>query len=188
MKKIAILASAAVMMFNTAKAQYTLDKAHSSVGFTITHLSVSDIDGAFKTFDATLTSTKDDLSDMAFTFTAAVSSVNTESAQRDGHLQSPDFFDAAKNPNITFVSKSVKKDLVDGKYTIIGELTMHGVTKLVDLKATIKKATNPMTKKDIVGVKVTGTVDRTQFNIGSSMPDAALSNKVEIRVSGEFSK
>ena len=189
MKKIAIMASAAaVLMFSNAKAQnYTLDKSHSSVGFTITHLSISDIDGSFKTFDASLNSSKDDFSDAVFSFTAEVKSINTDNEKRDGHLQSPDFFDAAKDPSVSFKSKSVKK-VADNKYSLIGELTMHGVTKLVTLDATIRKGTNPMSKKEVVGVKVSGDVDRTMFGIGASMPDAMLSTKVNVRASGEFSK
>jgi polyisoprenoid-binding protein YceI len=191
MKKITILASAAAaFMFSFTVIDptvYTIDKSHSSVGFTITHLSVSDIDGSFKTFDAKFTSSKEDFSDAIFDFTADVNSINTDNDKRDGHLKSPDFFDAQKFATITFKSKTVKK-VSDTKYTIIGEMTMHGVTKMVNLDAIIRTGTNPMSKKTVVGVKVSGTVNRSAFGIGASMPGTMLSEDVIVRGSAEFSK
>jgi len=191
MKKITILASmAAALMFSftsVAQGVYTMDKAHSSVGFTITHLSISDIDGSFKTFDAKLTSSKEDFSDATFDFTADVNSINTDNEKRDGHLKSADFFDVAKFATLTFKSKTVKK--VEGsKYTIIGEMTMHGVTKMVSFDAVIRSGVNPMSKKTVVGVKVSGTVNRSTFGIGEKMPGTMLSEDVIVRGSAEFSK
>lgn len=191
MKKTTILASvaAALMLSFTVvdPAVYNLDKSHSSVGFTITHLSVSDIDGSFKNFDAKFTSSKEDFSDAVFDFSADVNSINTDNEKRDGHLKSPDFFDAAKFSTLTFKSKSIKK-VSGNKYTIIGDMTMHGVTKLVSLDAVIRTGTNPMSKKAIVGVKVSGSVNRTMFGIGASMPGTMLSEEVAVRGSAEFSK
>src|ERR1700756_609803 len=191
MKKITILASvAAALMFSFTVVEpgaYTMDKAHSSVGFTITHLSISDIDGSFKTFDAKFTSAKEDFSDAVFEFTADVNSINTDNDKRDGHLKSPDFFDVAKFPTLTFKSKTVKK-VADNKYTIIGDMTMHGVTKTVSFDAVIRSGVNPMSKKTVVGVKVSGTVNRPMFGLGEKMPDAMLSENVIVRGSAEFSK
>jgi len=191
MKKITILASvAAALMFSFTivdPSVYNVDKAHSSVGFTITHLSVSDIDGSFKTFDAKFTSSKEDFSDASFDFSADVNSINTDNDKRDGHLKSPDFFDVAKFATLTFKSKSVKK-VAGNKYTIIGDLTMHGITKIVSLDAIIRTGVNPMSKKNIVGVKVNGSVNRSTFGIGASMPGTMLSEDVVIRGSAEFSK
>jgi len=191
MKKITILASvAAALMFSftsVAQGVYTMDKAHSSVGFTITHLSISDIDGSFKTFDAKLTSTKEDFSDASFDFTADVNSINTDNEKRDGHLKSADFFDAAKFSTLTFKSKTVKK-VAGNKYTIIGDMTMHGVTKMVSFEAVIRSGVNPMSKKNVVGVKVNGAVNRSVFGIGATMPGTMLSEEVVVRGSAEFSK
>jgi polyisoprenoid-binding protein YceI len=191
MKKITILASvAAALMFSFTVVEpgaYTLDKAHSSVGFTITHLSISDIDGSFKTFDAKFTSSKEDFSDATFDFTADVNSINTDNEKRDGHLKSPDFFDAAKFTSLTFKSKTVKK-VSGNKYTIIGDMTMHGVTKTVSFEAMIRSGVNPMSKKTVVGVKVNGTVNRSMFGVGANMPGTMLSEDVVVRGSAEFSK
>jgi len=191
MKKITILASvAAALMFSftsVAQGNYTMDKAHSSVGFTITHLSISDIDGSFKTFDSKFTSSKEDFSDATFDFTADVNSINTDNEKRDGHLKSADFFDVAKFSTLTFKSKTVKK-VTGNKYTIIGDMTMHGVTKTVSFEAMIRSGVNPMSKKTVVGVKVNGTVNRSMFGVGANMPGTMLSEDVVVRGSAEFSK
>jgi polyisoprenoid-binding protein YceI len=191
MKKITILASvAAALMFSftsVAQGAYTMDKAHSSVGFTITHLSISDIDGSFKTFDSKFTSSKEDFSDATFDFTADVNSINTDNEKRDGHLKSADFFDVAKFSTLTFKSKTVKK-VAGNKYTIIGDMTMHGVTKTVSFEAMIRSGVNPMSKKTVVGVKVNGTVNRSMFGVGANMPGTMLSEDVVVRGSAEFSK
>jgi polyisoprenoid-binding protein YceI len=76
----------------------------------------------------------------------------------------------------------------DGKYTVKGNLTMKGVTKPVELTATARYGDHPMNKKRVAGVKVTGTIDRTQFGVGSGMGGATLSDNVEITANAEFVK
>ena len=177
----------ALMLSAASYAQnWTLDKAHAKIGFTITHMMVSDVDGTFKNFDATLTSAKPDFSDAVFSMTAQTASISTDNEKRDEHLKSPDFFDAAKNPSVMFKSTSMKKD-GDNKYKLMGNLTMHGVTKPVTLELSFRgPATNPMTKKPFAGFKISGTVKRTDFGIGASMPSAMLSDDVVITANGEF--
>lgn len=185
---IATVAAACMLSFTTIDPPvYNMDKAHSSVGFTITHLLISDVEGSFKAFDAKFTSSKEDFSDAAFDFTADVNSINTDNEKRDGHLKSPDFFDAAKFASITFKSKSVKK-VSGNKYTIIGDMTMHGVTKLVNMDAVIRTGVNPMSKKTVVGVKVNGTLTRSIFDLGAKYAPPMLSEEVIIRGSAEFVK
>ena len=191
MKKITILASAAAALmfsFTTPDAgTWKADASHSNVNFSIVHLGISDVDGSFKKFDATFTSSKEDFTVAVFEFSADVNSISTNDEKRDGHLKSPDFFDAAKFSTLTFKSKTVKKVAGD-KYTMIGEMTMHGVTKLVNFEAVIKKGVNPMSKKNIVGVRVTGVVNRMTFGLAASMPEAMLSDAVMVKASAEFSK
>ena len=104
------------------------DKMHSKLKFTATHLLVSDVDGLFKNFDVTISTTKPDFSDAVFELSADVSSINTEVDMRDNDLKSANFFDAATYPKITFKSTSIKPD-GQNKYKLTGNLTMHGVTK-----------------------------------------------------------
>jgi polyisoprenoid-binding protein YceI len=191
MKKITILASAAAALmfsFTTPDAgTWKADASHSNINFSIVHLGISDVDGSFKKFDAKFTSSKEDFTDAVFEFTADVNSISTNDEKRDGHLKSPDFFDVAKFANITFKSKTVKKGTGD-KYTIIGEMTMHGVTKLVNFEAVIKKGTKPMSKKDVVGVRISGVLNRSTFGIAATMPATMLSEEVTIKGSAEFGK
>lgn len=187
MKKINLLVAAALLLCTTAFAQtkWNVDKAHAKVGFTVTHLMLSDVDGNFKKFDASFTSSKPDFTDAVFTITADVASVNTDNDMRDNDLKSAKFFDVAKYPQLTFTSTSVTK--VEGnKYKVAGNLTMHGVTKPVTLDLVLNGVgKNMRTQKPIAGFKVTGTINRNDFGVGS-MPAAIVSENVDIRAVGEF--
>lgn len=167
---------------------WSLDKSHAKLGFSVTHLMVSNVEGSFKSFDAKITSSKDDFSDAKVELTADVNSINTENDQRDEHLKKPDYFDAAQYPSITFKSTSFKK-VGDKKYKAIGDLTMHGVTKPVELDVTLNgTAVHPYTKKTIAGFKVSGTLKRSDFGISPSTPAAALSDEITITSNAEFEK
>ncbi|HEY1032064.1 MAG TPA: YceI family protein [Flavipsychrobacter sp.] len=186
MKKIMTI-MAATMLSSAAIAQtWNLDKAHSKLGFTITHLSVSDVDGLFKNFDANLAATKPDFSDAKVTLTADVKTINTDNTMRDEHLQKPDYLDAEKYPKLTFQSTSLKKAGAN-KYKMYGNLTLHGVTKPVVLDVTHRgTVTHPMNKKQVAGFKVTGKIKRTDFKISESTPNAMLSDEIELNANVEF--
>jgi polyisoprenoid-binding protein YceI len=192
MKKIASITMVCMMALlfsfkSSEKATWSLDKAHAKLGFTVTHLMVSDVEGWFKSFEATVTTSKDDFSDAVAEMTAEVSSINTDNEQRDKHLKSPDFFDAEKYPVISFKSKTFKK-VNNNSYKLTGELTMHGITKTIELDAACRIGTNPMSKKTISGFKITGMIKRADFAIGSSMPSAVVSDEVTIFANAEFIK
>ncbi len=112
---------------------WKLDAVHSSVHFAIRHMVISEVTGKFKNFDLTLIQIADDFSDSKVEAVIQVDSITTDNVDRDNHLKSTDFFDAEKFPEITFKGKSFKKS-GDDTYTITGDLTMHGMTKSVDLK------------------------------------------------------
>ena len=186
MKKASIFITALMLSAASYAQTWTLDKAHAKIGFTITHMMVSDVDGMFKTFDATLTSTRADFSDAVFSVTAQTNSVFTDNDKRDEHLKSADFFDAAVNPTVSFQSKSIKKT-GENTFKITGDLTMHGVTKSVVLDGSFKgPITNPNNKKAVAGFKITGVVKRSDFKLADKMPTAALSDEVTITANGEF--
>jgi polyisoprenoid-binding protein YceI len=188
MKKITFLAALLVASVSSTFAQnWSLDKAHAKLGFTVTHLMLSEVDGNFKNFDVKLTSTKEDFTDAQIELTADVNSINTDNDRRDGHLKGADFFDVAKFGMLTFKSKSLTK--VEGKkYKLAGDLTMHGVTKPVTLDVIFNgTAVHPMNKKTVAGFKVSGIINRAAFGVGS-MPAAMVSEEVELRASGEFTK
>ncbi len=187
MKKIVILLSCLVVSVASYAQQWKVDKAHSKVGFTVTHLMLSEVDGNFKNFDATITSSKDDFTDAVFEISADISSVSTDNEMRDGHLKKADMFDAEKFPKFTFKSTSITK--LDGKkYKLAGNLTLKGVTKPVTFDLTLNGVgKNMRTQKPIAGFKLSGTIKRTDFGVGG-MPDAVVSEEVEIRAVGEFGK
>lgn len=186
MRKITFLA-VVLMLGATAFAQtkWGADKAHSKVGFTVTHLSVSEVDGNFKKFDATLTSSKPDFTDAVFEVTADVASVNTDNDFRDNDIKSDHFFDAAKFPTISFKSTGITKT-GDKTYKLTGDLTMHGVTKPVTLDLAVTgTGKNMRTQKPIVGFKVTGIIKRTDFGVGTA-PAAMIGEDITLRAVGEF--
>lgn len=189
MKRL-ILTPFVALLALTANAQtWTVDKAHSKVGFTVTHLMLSEVDGNFKTFDAKITAAKPDLSDAVFDLTADINSVDTDNERRDGHLKSPDWFDAAKYPTLTFKSTSFKK--VEGKkYKATGDLTMHGVTKPVTFDVTMNgpvTSESPRGKQEKAGFKINGMLKRSDFSLGSSNT-ATVGDEIELKANGEFTK
>jgi polyisoprenoid-binding protein YceI len=189
MKKIAIITTSFLLLAGAGFAQtWNWDKAHSQLNFGITHMTINEIDGTFGTVSATLTATKDDFSDATVELTADVNSLNTGVEQRNNHLKSPDFFDAAKFGTLTFKSTSFKN--VGGKnFEVAGDLTFHGVTKSVTLTAVLNgTVVNPQSKKTVAGFKVTGTIKRTDFGIAPSFPASALSDDVKLNANAEFVK
>ncbi|QJD94885.1 YceI family protein [Mucilaginibacter robiniae] len=188
MKKAITLIAAALLNTAVFAQTWKADRAHSHITFTITHLAVSDVDGSFKDFDATITATKPDFSDAKFDFTANANSVNTDNDQRDAHLKTAEFFDVAKYPNVTFKSTGIKT-VSKNHYKVNGNLTLHGVTKpaVFDLqyRGTI---TNPMTKAPDAGFVATGTIKRSDYGFGSKYGAPMLSDEVTFKASGEFTK
>ena len=188
MKKIIIFF--AVILTNTVVFAQTWksDKAHSHLTFTVTHLSVSDVDGTFKDFSATITASKPDFSDAKFDFTANTASVNTENDMRDEDLRSASFFDVTKFPALTFTSTSIKPAAAK-HYTLTGNLTIHGVTKSVTFDLWYRGTiTNPMTKSPDAGFQATGVIKRSDFNFGSKYSSPILSDEVTFKAVGEFGK
>jgi polyisoprenoid-binding protein YceI len=188
MKKITLFMIALSVSAISFAQTWASDKPHSRLGFAVTHLGVNEIDGAFKSFTATITASKDDFSDGVVDLSADISSISTDVDQRDTHLKSPDFFDATTFPTLSFKGTSFKK-VGANKYQVAGNLTLHGVTKPVTLDATLVGSTvNPQSKKPLVGFHVTTTIKRTDFGIGTKFPAAMLSDDVMLVANIEFVK
>ncbi|ATL48672.1 polyisoprenoid-binding protein [Chitinophaga caeni] len=188
MKRTIILASLFLSFSAVSFAQsWKLDKAHSRFGFTAIHNSINEFHGNFKNYDIKLMAPTEDFSGASVELTANTASINTDNERRDGHLQSPDFFDATANPTITFKSSSFEK-VADKKYKITGDLTFHGVTKTVTLDGTLNGIITTPQNKKVAGFTVTGKIKRSDYNFASGMPVAMLSDEIEIKANSEFVK
>ena len=193
MKKLTLFATVAITAIFFAftvvtNTTWTYDNNHAKVGFTVTHMMISDVEGSFKKATATLTTTKEDFTDAVVEMTADANSINTDNEKRDAHLQSADFFDVTQFPTLIFKSTSFKKTKTANTYVVKGNLTMHGVTKPVTLSAFAKTGTNPMSKKTVAGFKITGKLKRSDYGIGGGTPSAIVSDEVLINANAEFIK
>jgi polyisoprenoid-binding protein YceI len=164
MKKL-IVTAASILASNFMFAQgWGMDRSHSSVKFSISHMVVSEVQGSFRKFTGTLTSEKDDFTDAKIDFTIDVNSIDTDEPQRDGHLKSADFFDVAANPSINFKSKSFTK-VGANKYKLTGDLTMHGVTKPYSFDVTNGGTIKDPYGNKRTGFKVVGNINRYDFGL-----------------------
>lgn len=144
--------------------KWVIEKSHSNINFTVAHLVVSEVTGKFKDFTGTVESANDDFSDMKVNIAIKPNSVDTDEPKRDGHLKSPDFFNASIDSIITFKSTKVEKN-ADGKFKVTGDLTMRGVTKQVVLDAQLKGKTKNPWGKTVAIFKSTTTIDRTAWGL-----------------------
>jgi polyisoprenoid-binding protein YceI len=161
---------------------WVVDPAHTSVGFSVKHMGISTVRGTFGEFEGRLEIGADLASAKAYG-TVKAAAVDTGQDQRDEHLRSPDFFDAAQYADITF--ESTKIESVDTEsLRITGNLTMHGVTKEITLDAVVDGTeTDPM-GNERVGLEVAGQISRGEFgmkfNQALGSGNVAVSDKVKI--------
>ena len=189
-KYFAILLLLTISLQSFAQNVWAVDPDHSKLTFSITHLGISDIEGLFNTFEATISSEKSDFSDAVLEMTAEVKSINTQVEARDKHLRSADFFDVERFPKMYYKSTSIRKDGKEkGRYISNGYLTMHGVVKPLELKLWYRGTMeNPGNKKTAAGFQVTGSLQRSDFALGEKFPEAILSNEVMLKADVEFTK
>lgn len=153
----------------TAQSTWKADNAHSKVGFAITHLMISEVEGHFGEFDITA-SADETFSEPDFAVEIKTASIDTDNDKRNAHLRSDDFFGVEKHPAIMFKTTSFKKT-GDTTFDLIGDLTMHRVTKPVTLNGKLNgNIADALSKKLKAGLKLTGTVNRLEFGVGSDTP------------------
>ena len=150
--------------FTFAQSTWKFDKAHSRVGFSVSYLVITDVEGNFEEFEGAITSNGDDFQDATIEFTAEISSINTENEKRDSHLQSDDFFNAENFPQLMFKSKSFKK-IDDKNYKLVGDLTMRDVTKEVELDIVYNGMVNDPWGNTKAGFSLKGEVNRFDYNL-----------------------
>ncbi|MCT1558360.1 YceI family protein [Helcobacillus massiliensis] len=162
---------------------WALDAAHSAASFTVRHAGISRVRGQFDSIDGSMV-VGDGKDDVKYTATLQVDSINTGNADRDNHLKSGDFFDAEKNPTITFTSTEVKGD------KLAGELTIMGITKPVELDYEFGGVvTDPFGTKR-AGVAAETTISRKEFgltwNAALEAGGVMVSDNVRITIEAEF--
>jgi polyisoprenoid-binding protein YceI len=143
---------------------WKVDSMHSEVGFKVRHMMISNVSGSFGSFDANVLTNGDDFSEAKFDFSAAIDSINTGVADRDGHLKSGDFFDAENHPALKFTSTDVKK-VADDALEIAGNLEIRGTVKPVVLKAEFAGIAVDPYGQTKAGMTVTGTIKRSEFGL-----------------------
>lgn len=144
---------------------WSIDQDHSSVGFSVRHLMVSNVKGSFSRFSGTVDLGDSDITASRVSATIEASSINTNVQKRDDHLRSPDFFDVARYPGITFVSKKWSRT-PQGKLKVVGNLTMHGTKKEVVLHVEpFSKEIRDAWGKTRRATTATGTINRQDFGI-----------------------
>lgn len=159
----ASLGLVSVTFAQTAKT-WNVDKMHSSVKFSVSHLVISEVDGSFKIFDGSLVAAKEDFSDAKINFTVDVNSINTDNTNRDGHLKGDDFFNAEKFPAMTFKSTSFKKKS-GNMYELTGDLTIRDVTKKATFAVKYGGTTKDPYGNTKAGFKATGSIDRLGYGL-----------------------
>ncbi len=142
--------------------KYGIDPAHSKIGFEISHLVISTVEGRFDAFSGDI-EMGSKLEDLKINASADVGSISTANADRDKHLKSPDFFDAEKFPKMTFVSKKVSGTA--DKLKVLGDLTIHGVTKPVTLDAKYMGVVNDPYGNTKVAFNGKGKINRKDFGL-----------------------
>ena len=172
-------------------ATWNIDPTHSEINFKARHLLVSTITGQFDTFSATIEADAEDFSDGRVTFEADTASVNTKNEQRDGHLKSPDFFDAANYPKMTFVSTGVRK-LSEHEYKVDGNLTIRNVTRPITLDVIYNGAVQGFGGIAVAGFEIRAKINRFDFGLHwNALTEAGgvvVSNEIRIEILAEFNR
>lgn len=147
------------------KTKWTIDRAHSEIGFKVRHLMIAHVKGSFKTFDASIYTTGKDFKTAEIDVWIDSSSISTRDEKRDEHLKSADFFDVDKYRQITFTSTSMRAPDADGKIELWGELTMVGVTKKVKLDVEFGGLVTDPWGKEMAGFTISGKITRSDWGL-----------------------
>ena len=143
---------------------WAIDPSHSKIGFKVKHLMISNVLGSFREFEGTVSTTGNDFSKSVISFSLNAASVDTEIADRDGHLKSGDFFDVENHPKITFSGNGLK-DLGDDLYTLTGDLTIKGVSHPVTLNVEFGGVMADPWGNVKAGFSVTGKINRKEWGL-----------------------
>ena len=165
------------------------DKVHSTVGFAVKHSGVATFRGSFSDYDGTLTVAGD--GDPQLTGIVRAASIDVRDDNLAGHLQSPDFFDVERTPEIRFTSTAFRP-ADDGSLIVDGELTIKGQTRQVEARGTITPAHEGLAGNLVAGIQLETVIDRTAFGLNWNAPlpsgGVALANDVKLIVDLELGR
>lgn len=166
---------------------WNLDPAHSSVDFTVKHMALSNVRGHFGGLKGSITLNEADITKSSVSVTIDTTTVDTGMQMRDNDLKSPNYFDVAKFPTATFTSTGVSGG--GGHLIVVGNLTLHGVTRPVTLD--VSGPAGPVTgmdKKPHAGYSATATVKRKDFGVGANTPDSMVSDEILLTIDLDVAK
>jgi len=167
--------------------KWTLDPAHSEMNFKVRHMMITNVTGSFNNFNVNLEADNDQLANAKIDFEAHTNSVSTNNEQRDGHLKSPEFFDAEKFPTITFKSTGFTPN-ANGEQKLKGDLTIKGVTKPVELNVEFGGIGKDPWGNTKAGFTVNGKINRTDFglNWNAAIEAGGVLVGEEVKLHGEI--
>ncbi|WP_433750627.1 YceI family protein [Falsibacillus pallidus] len=173
------------------KQKWAVDAAHSSVDFSIKHMMIANVKGAFLNFEATVDADPTDLTDAEIDFSIDLSSIDTRNEDRDNHLKSADFFDVEQYPKMTFKStKVVNKG--DHEYDVTGELSLHGVSKQETFHVAFEGQGKDPWGNEKVGFSADGSINRSDYgltwNSALETGGVLVGDKVKINLQIEAAK
>jgi polyisoprenoid-binding protein YceI len=167
---------------------WQLDDIHSQIGFSVKHMMVSTVRGRFKSYRGALAIDPADFARSTFEGEIDVASVDTGNAQRDDHLRTGDFFDAANHPTIRFKSTGIEPS-GGGEYVVRGDLTMRGVTRPVELQVEFHGTSKNHHGKTVAGITARGAIHRKDFGVNyNALLEAggvAISEVVKVEIDAE---
>lgn len=144
--------------------KWIIDPTHSEIGFKVKHMMFTNVSGKFQKFEAEIHSDGDDFENAKIEFSGDIDSLTTGNAERDAHLLSGDFFDAAQFPKIKFIATSVAK-INEGNYAITGDLTLHGLTKSIQLDAEYSGQMKDPWGNTKIGFALSGKINRKDWGL-----------------------
>lgn len=170
---------------------WTIDTAHSEIGFKVKHLVISTVSGKFNSFEGKLEGDPADLTNTQISFTADIDSISTGNEQRDGHLKSADFFDAANHPKLIFKSTAIVPKS-GSEYKVTGNMTIKNTTKPLTLNVDFGGIENNLYGQTVAGFEITGKINRQDFGLTwSAVTEAGglvVSDDVKLAIDAELVK
>jgi polyisoprenoid-binding protein YceI len=168
------------------KTKWAIDPTHTEIGFKVKHMMFTNVSGKIVKYDATIETDGDEFTNAVIDFSADVDSITTGSADRDAHLLSADFFDAAQFPKMNFAATSLVK-VEDADFELTGDLTLHGITKPVKLAAEFGGLMKDPWGNIKAGFNISGKINRKDFGLtwNAALETGGVLVSEEVRIIAE---